>query len=309
MRLESVRAALLGAVCVATLSPSPVTASDGITSCTFSSGTVRLYLAADHVIRLYAIDGLIKFADLTNYANRGQCGSATVRNTDRVRITEQVAGNSRLQLDQQLGRFGPGRTQESTGISEVEVYLGTLEDIWLMGRPVRNEVVIGSGGINLNGDGDVDLIGQSLVQIHLFLGDGDDYVAATGGSGTGSAWAPGSTSSFLLGVQAGDGDDVIYGTSAADILRGDLGEDRISGRGGPDQLEGGSHDDVIYGGRGTDIINPGPWFDTVDAGAGNDLIEAADSTADTIIGGSGTDRATVDAEDSVTGVETTTIGP
>src|SRR5688500_20409806 len=78
--------------------------------CTYANGVVTVNLAANHVIRLLVVDGRIEFADLTHYQVKGRCGSATVRNTDRIRVTEDDPGNSRLQFDQHTARFGPGRT-------------------------------------------------------------------------------------------------------------------------------------------------------------------------------------------------------
>lgn len=304
-------AAVLAAIALAVLAlmATPSGAAAGYTSCTFSSGTVRLFMAEGRVVRLFAVDGRIEYADLGNNQLKGQCGSATVRNTYRVRITEEVAGTTRLQFDQQLQRFGPGKGWEPSGISEIEVYLGTLEQVWLMGTQTSNRIVIGSGGVNFNGDGDVDLIGTRLRQIYAFLNDADDSVDARGGKGTGDAWMPGSASALRLAVDASGGDDMIYGTNARDIVYGRLGEDRIHGRGGRDELRGGSHDDVVHGGTGADLIDPGPWFDTVNGGKGDDRIEAYDNAADTISGGTGRDEARVDPEDTVTGVESVTVLP
>ena len=187
--------ALLGLLTIGLGTASAV--STGTTTCTFDSRTVHLHLASEHVIRLFAVNGLIKFADLTNYAWKGQCGSATVNNADSVRVTETVAGRSRLQFDQQLGIFGPGRLAESTGTSEIEVRLGTLTDIWFMGTAARDVVVIGMNGVDFNGDGDVDLIGTYLSEVTAFLDDGDDLITAGGGSGTGEAWLPRATSGYL----------------------------------------------------------------------------------------------------------------
>ena len=179
---------LVAAACLAVaLAGIPAIAS-AQSRCTYANGVVTLNLAADHVVRLLVVEGRIKFADLTHYEVRGPCGSATVRNTNRIRITEDAPGNSRLQFDQQIGRFAPGRTLEASGRSEIEVYLGTLRDIWIMGRTTSEVMTIGELGVNLNGDGDADLIGSHLAEITVFASDGDDVVRATGGAGTGDRW-------------------------------------------------------------------------------------------------------------------------
>jgi Ca2+-binding RTX toxin-like protein len=280
----------------------PATAS-AYSWCTYGDGVVTLNLAANHVIRLLVVDGRIQFADLTHYEYRGTCGSATVRNTNRIRIREDVPGNSRLQFDQQIGHFAPGRTLEASGRSEIEVNLGTLRDIWIMGRATAEVVTIGERGVNLNGDGDVDLIGSHLAEISVFANDGDDVVRATGGAGTGDRWLPPTWG--YLSASGGEGDDLLSGTGRNDHLYGDGGFDELWGRSGRDSLDGGNYSDVIHGGDGVDYIVGGSWADVVDAGPGDDFISAHDLTADELHGGTGFDTAHVDADDELTSIEAT----
>ena len=305
-RAFAVTAAVWLAISLAIV-PAVVAFHAGTSACTYANSTVRLRLASQHVVQLLVVEGRIEYADLTDYSFQGQCGTATVRNTDRVVITETVAGTTRLQIRQQLGRLGPGRTPESTGISEIEVELGTVTDIWLLGRPVRDNVWIGNGGINLNGDGDADLIGSGLAEITAFLEDGNDYLTAEGGRGSGGPWAP--PPGGYLAAYGLEGNDVLRGSGAADTLDGDWGNDRVYGLAGDDDVRGGTEHDIVSGGVGDDMLDPGYGFDDVRGGSGKDLIRAADFTPDTVNGGTGADRAIVDREDAVTSVESTMIGP
>jgi hypothetical protein len=289
------------------VAPASLAFHDGTSSCSYSAGVVRLRLASQHVVQLFAIDGRIEYADLTDYSYRGQCGSATVANTDTVRLSETVVGTTRFQLRQQFSRFGPGRTHEATGISEIEVYLGTVTDIWLLGRPVRDAVTIGASGLNLNGDGDADLIGSQLTEITAFLEEGNDSLTAEGGRGTGSPWFP--PADGYLSAYGGDGADLLRGSGGNDTLDGDWDDDRVYGLGGSDYLRGSTGHDFVSGGRGADYIDPGYGNDRVFAGLGNDFIAAADYTADTVDGGNGTDSAFADREDQVTNVESVSPGP
>ena len=294
---------LVAAACLAVaLAGIPATAS-GHSWCTYANGVVSLNLAADHVVRLLVVEGRIKFADLTHYEFRGPCGSATVRNTNRIRITEDEPGNSRLQFDQQIGRFAPGRTLEASGRSEIEVYLGTLRDIWIMGRSTSEVMTIGELGVNLNGDGDADLIGSHLAEITVFASDGHDVVRATGGAGTGDRWLPPTWG--YLSASGGEGDDLLSGTGRNDHLYGDGGFDELWGRSGRDSLYGGNYSDVIFGGYGGDYIVGGSWADVVEAGPSDDFIDAYDLTADDLDGGTGFDTANVDADDELTSIEAT----
>jgi Ca2+-binding RTX toxin-like protein len=294
---------LVAAACLAlALAGIPATAS-AQSRCSYINGVVSLNLAADHVVRLLVVEGRIRFADLTHYEFRGPCGSATVRNTDRIRITEDEAGNSRLQFDQQIGRFAPGRTLEARGLSEIEVNLGTLRDIWIMGRTTSEVMTIGELGVNLNGDGDVDLIGSHLAEITVFASDGHDVVRAAGGAGTGDRWLPPTWG--YLSASGGEGDDLLGGTRRNDHLYGDGGFDELRGGGGRDSLDGGNYSDVIVGGDGGDYIVGGSWADVVEAGPGDDFIDAYDLTADDLHGGTGFDTASVDGVDDLTSIEAT----
>ena len=117
----------------------------------------------------------------------------------------------------------------------------------------------------------------------------------------------------------------------------DLGPSSVNGRGGDDVLlagngaqtiDGGAGDDRIEGGFGNDTLTGGPGRDTIAADFtgsqcgilqsctiphGDDVVHARDGEADTIDCGVGTDRAIVDAIDTVTNCETVeragTTGP
>jgi hypothetical protein len=298
------RAATLALVAVLTaaLTPARATAfhAGDSSHCGYSSGVVRVHLAAHHVVRLLVVDSHIEFADLTDFAYRGRCGRGTVWNTDRIRVTETQAGESRLQFDQQIGRFAPGRTGEASGHSEIEVILGTLADMWIMGRSGREVVTIGSRGVNINGDGDIDLIGSHLREISLFLNDGADVLTARGGHGTGEAWLP---ASWGLSADGGDGEDQLEGTARPDTLGGDEGADVLLGLGGGDFIDGGNQNDRIVAGYGEDHVYPGNGADYVSGGYGDDFFNADDLTADTLYGGAGRDGADADPVDVTTSIE------
>jgi hypothetical protein len=48
--------------------------------------------------------------------------------------------------DPWVWRLAPGRTLEVSGSSEIEVNLGTLRDIWIMGRATSEVMTIGELG-------------------------------------------------------------------------------------------------------------------------------------------------------------------
>ena len=105
-----------------------------------------------------------------------------------------------------------------------------------------------------------------------------------------------------LGRPAGSG--TLIGTEGNDRLVGGSGADRICGLGGNDVILGGGGRDVLVGGNGNDRIVGGAGVDLLNGGVGNDTLFARDGQRDRVIGGPGTDVATVDRRlDSVSGVE------
>lgn len=143
-------------------------------------------------------------------------------------------------------------------------------------------VRMGSAGIDLNDDGDLDVVprgvgflGAATVDavgstmsadgggvtggpvtglVLLRGGPGDDRL--TGGSGGETPFGD-----IVLG---GGGDDVVDLGSGGDVGSGGSGDDELSGGPGGDQLSGGRGDDRIDGGPGRDRCRGGPGGDTVD---------------------------------------------
>ncbi|MVS98837.1 peroxidase family protein [Devosia marina] len=82
---------------------------------------------------------------------------------------------------------------------------------------------------------------------------------------------------------------VLGGTSANDVLIGDLGDDAIWGDAGNDYIEGGQGVDLIMGGAGDDIIlDEGDEGDFIKGDAGDDVI-ASSNGLDVLMGGEGKD--------------------
>ena len=107
-------------------------------------------------------------------------------------------------------------------------------------------------------------------------------------------------------IDAGDGDDTIYGDEGNDILIGNAGADHIYGEGGSDLIYGGSLPDFLDGGIGDDEIHGGDDADVLIGSEGNDKLFGENFTdelhgdagddyldggldADFIYGGSGQD--------------------
>jgi Ca2+-binding RTX toxin-like protein len=89
-------------------------------------------------------------------------------------------------------------------------------------------------------------------------------------------------------IDAGDGDDTVYGDDGNDILQGNAGADHIYGEGGNDLIYGGSLPDFLDGGIGDDEIHGGDDADVVIGAEGNDKL-FGENFADEIHGNAGND--------------------
>ena len=83
-------------------------------------------------------------------------------------------------------------------------------------------------------------------------------------------------------IDGTDGNDILIGDTADDIVHGNDGNDIIAGQDGYDELHGQDGNDIIFGGNGNDIIAGGDGNDTLRgqlgadslfAGADNDIVD------------------------------------
>ena len=89
-------------------------------------------------------------------------------------------------------------------------------------------------------------------------------------------------------IDAGDGDDTVYGGDGNDTLIGNAGADHLYGENGNDLLLGGTLPDFMDGGAGNDELHGGDDADVLIGAAGNDRIFGENFT-DEIHGNQGDD--------------------
>jgi VCBS repeat-containing protein len=89
-------------------------------------------------------------------------------------------------------------------------------------------------------------------------------------------------------VNAGNGNDVVYGTGGEDTLSGGNGNDLVYGLDGHDSLYGDNGNDSLYGGAGSDVLHGDNGNDLLDGGTGNDVLDGGNGN-DTLTGGAGAD--------------------
>ncbi len=96
-------------------------------------------------------------------------------------------------------------------------------------------------------------------------------------------------------VVGGGGRDLVDGADGADRLGGAGGGDLLLGLRGNDRLSGGAGRDGLGGGAGHDVLRGGGGADRLSGRLGSDRLYAKDGVRDSVVGGPGRDRASVDS--------------
>lgn len=109
---------------------------------------------------------------------------------------------------------------------------------------------------------------------------------------------------FQDDVDAGPGNDEVYGSRETDVIRGGDGNDTLHGGGADDTIYGDAGDDTIKGSSENDTIDGGSGADLIEGDGdgfhdGSDTIESADGEVDRVSCGGGQDLVTADRADMV----------
>lgn len=181
-------------------------------------------------------------------------------------------------------------------------------------------IVLGASGIDLNGDGDLDVTHSGFSVFTVTSAAGADSLSANGSTATGAAFASAVT------LDGGAGDDTILGGAGGDTLIGGAGTDTLDcsttsggavftlpggvagdkcGVGtdtwaGFESLIGTSVKDTLTGDGLANTFTPGAGDDTVTGAAGIDTLDLSDAAAGVTVdskagktsGGSGVDTFT-----------------
>ena len=154
------------------------------------------------------------------------------------------------------------------------------------------------------GTADADLIIGNNLGNFIDAGEGDNVVF--GGGGNDEIFA-GNGINLISGgagddtIITGDGDNFLSGDDGNDFIGAGAGNDIVYGGNGNDQILAGDGDNFVNAGAGDDYIGTGEGNDTINAGLGNDIIQAGDGD-DVLNGGDGIDL--ISGDDSTAGDET-----
>lgn len=126
-------------------------------------------------------------------------------------------------------------------------------------------------------------------EIYVMNADGSGQIRRTNNTALDwePDWGPVVGSCTIAG---NNGDNVLNGTPAYDVICGLGGNDRLRGLGASDQIRGGAGNDVLYGGEGGDLVfgeDGDDIVNTIDGVEGNDVA----------VGGPGRDSCRTDPED------------
>ena len=218
-------------------------------------------------------------------------GDDVVVGTDGADVIETGLGN-----DTVCGLGGDDTIKTGAGIDWVDggdgddlIRVGARDDTAYGGAGA--DVINGGGGADyIDGGGDDDVIWDSFgADVDVYGGAGNDLFVVgrgdpnhfDGGDGADRVDYRAMTSGVTINlasrttvrvvedtftsIEQARGsryDDVITGTSGANVLVGDSGDDTIYGMGGDDNLVGDKGDDILYGGYGRDRLVGGDYAET-----------------------------------------------
>ncbi|WP_268915694.1 VCBS domain-containing protein, partial [Aureimonas psammosilenae] len=228
-----------------------------------------------------------------------------------------------------------------------DILVGGNGDDRAHGGDGNDQIYLGSGNDRVYGDDGNDTFIVDNVRTYMFAGSPYGYSAIDGGNGDDTIRVrnsgmtlglesiqnietitangfnnfniEGSASSQeldfrgvqligVLGIYAGAGDDVVYGSVSADRISGDDGDDKLFGWFGDDVLSGGSGNDSLSGQDGNDTLIGGDGNDLLSGGDGYDTAAFAGAFSSYVVDRqNGTVSNGAGDVDSLTGIERLTF--
>ncbi|MDO7867756.1 calcium-binding protein [Nocardioides jiangxiensis] len=226
----------------------------------------------------------------------GGTGNDTLAGSTSADTLDGFAGDDRL-----LGRGGNDRLIGDVGIDTLDG--GSGNDV-LLGQDGADKLYGRDGDDVLRGDDKYGTAGNDT----LDGGAGDDDLFGYGGNDTFTEGAAANGSDLIAGGAGVDTASYAARTATVTLSLNGVYDDGAAGEGdriGTDveNLTGGKGGDTLTGNDAVNTLTGGAGKDKLYGKGGNDTFQTVDSTADTLDGGTGTDRAHRDSIDTTTSVE------
>jgi Ca2+-binding RTX toxin-like protein len=192
--------------------------------------------------------------------------------------------------DSDVIKGGPGNDLLCGGRGHDVIYGGPGNDR-IYGEEENDTIIPGPGDDYALGSADDDRIegwgkgGDRTDGIDILDGGFNDDQIEAGGADTLLGYTHDDvlstkTPSIAPALMDGGGnDDVLYGSEAADKMRGGerlSGDDKLFGNGGNDQMRGDGNDDELSGQGGDDSLSGDDGFDALKGGDGDDTCDGGD---------------------------------
>lgn len=316
-------------------------AASAAVACTVSSGVVAITLSAggDALVAQIQSTGQIFFN-----GSGALCGVAVLTsNTTAISITGG-AGDQTVTIDL-FDELGAGTDWGTINWTMNLGSDGVAGDSFIVDNSGSDTAVTedwGASGVDLNGDGDLDVVLAGTENFTALASGEGDTINAGGSTATGAAFASDIT------ITGGAGDDTLTGGAGNDTLTGGAGDDTIAGGLGDDSLDGGlaGEDAVDYSGSATavnvnllaglasgegvdtltgfediigsalgdtltgdtfdNVITPGAGDDKVSGGDGSDTVDYSDATAAVTVDLSAGTETGGSGNDTLSGIENAT---
>ncbi len=251
------------------------------------------------------------------FAELVQGNSLDVATLDALRAENDqttIIVNGEIIQVEQANLTGTNGNDNITGTSDSDNISGLDGNDTLSGLGGWDSIYGGNGNDSLDGgDGD-DYFTNDAGNDTINGGSGNDrydanYSSASSGltmtyntaTGSGTITVGTETDTFTSienfnGFKGTEYNDVIFGGTAVEALKGGGGNDTISGNAGYDDIYGEDGNDVLNGGADNDQLYGGSGNDLLNGDAGDDYFtnEDGEDGNDTINGGSGIDRYEAD---------------
>ena len=214
---------------------------------------------------------------------------------DTVLSTISVVMNSVARNVENIELLGRSN-RSASGTSDDNKMTGNAGDNSLSGGGGDDELIGGRGEDTLNGGSGNDTLNGGAGADTMIGGSGDDTFMVNSTSDVVTEAADGGTDtvittiSTVMNVAAANTENLFFlgrsnlsgsGTSADNVMTGNIGNNNLRGGGGDDELIGGKGLDTLVGGSGDDTLNGGAGADTMVGGSGNDVY-VMNSTTDVV---------------------------